>query len=211
MSEMKNIKLFRDGNRMIVVFENADADLSKLLLAFLETANGTAGAARSVPLEPLPPVPEEAPPMIPETGDMETPGTDPRKETEEPKLTPALCLEYAGMTPAGAIRKDGDLAVVRLFGLVKKMTGPIRESTVAMCKFYLRTELKKRLEDPETPRDEMESFFKLYHPMIQAGEKQITQQAGYSEFSDFLSLESDTVIRSAYRRVVEDLIGRGKE
>ena len=224
-----NIRLLKDGDRMIIVIDGADKTVAEavnnLITMFLANqqseaenesgneANATGGSwagsvqraslRSEVPgLEPVPMV-EINIPTEAEIERMET-----IAEGESITLTTVSGGIYAGETPADALYRDGIKALAELFEYVKDLPQNSSEKDMicSICKTYLSGSFEIEASR-YTSREERLEFLETAAKITPINS--LANGLGLMEYDRFKDFASDDNVEQLYKTVVASLVQRG--
>lgn len=189
--EMKSIRLYKTGSRLIVEIDGADEDFDQTVLNFLS------GLLKgSVHMEPL----DVEPVARRDTLPSRTEYMDTLLLTEGP---------YAGYSAKQALHRDGEVALVRLYEYAKAVRDSEEKEAICMaCKRYMATSLKER-EAMIASEEEVAAFIRTIAPLIDV--QKMLHMFTYQSLEEFLEVADYEEKRLAFEGIIESLIQRGMQ
>lgn len=194
--KMQNIKLFQDGERLIIVVEHATADLTQTVQNMLMAAS----INQVVGLKPIS-VPVEEPPKVENMEELKIDKTEANKKNVFPKG------EFVGRTPEDVL-KGNPKNLEKLFVTYKNYKDEYPDFSKHLTS-VIKVESLKILNDVENKlnnmtREETGMFLQNHYFLFHKELVQILQQAGYGkQLSQFIQCELDSTVKAACRQCVK--------
>ena len=184
-----NINMYKDGNRLVLVFEDCTTELENVVKTLIDAA-----ATNVVGIEPSATV-DEAIPVIPNKEDS----------TNQAVFDYG---EFKGRSPKQIVSLKGDDGFIYLYNEFSALSDDkLKEASRIACHEYAKVMNTRDFDKADF--GEITDFFTKY----KAGEvtevialtKQVLEQSGYSSINDFMAFEPIETQREAYKAVVQGL------
>lgn len=195
---MRNVKSYKDGNRLILVVENCTGETAKIVNSFL--AQLLVGEAEEVQNVAPPMVAEDTPPAIKESQKI-TAGafTEDISEEEAGKLVffqrPVQYWLNANHIPA----------IICIATEARKNLSAYQYRTViALCSRFLHNDLYRR-NPSDASEEEIKDFFDSYKDLLKPLHSFLLKKAGCSDFDVLWKETNLSVKQDAYRCALDEL------
>lgn len=189
--EMKSIRLYKTGSRLIIEIDGADEDFDQTVLSFLSGLLKCPAHADSLDVEPVV-----------------------RRNTlpSRAEYMDTLLIKggpYAGYSAKQALHRDGEVALVRLYEYAKAVRDSEEKEAICMaCKHYMATALKER-EAMIADEEEIVAFIRTIAPLIDI--QKMLYMFTYQDLEEFLEAADYEEKRLAFEGIIESLIQRGMQ
>lgn len=189
--EMKSIRLYKTGSRLIIEIDGADESFDQTVLSFLSGLLKGTVHVDSLDVEPV---------VKRNTMPSRTEYMDTLLLTEGP---------YAGYSAKQALHRDGEVALVRLYEYAKAVRDSEEKEAICMaCKHYMATALKER-EAMIAGEEEIVAFIRTIAPLIDV--QKMLHMFTYQDLEEFLETADYEEKRLAFEGIIESLIQRGMQ
>lgn len=202
MNSAANVKTFMDGDRFILVVEQAQkGETAKIIREFVGKLLIDAPAAEIKGLQPHPD-PSDKLPFIPEGYGDEVPD-EPISE-EEAKEYIFTSGEYKGLCFNSATVKYGRSAAIKIYVLTDELPQNVGTVLKGICRNVILNDLNSRNPD-EFVRKDVRSFIFSYRPIAEDLLKKMKDSQGCSSIEDFVKFSDNTVLSDAYKTLIKEL------
>ena len=192
----KSIQLFKADNQTIIVIEGAGETLDELIMALLRKATGTEISIQDLHLNSV------------NTAKQEAPDLRGLPDLLKSKKSVIQQGTYQGMTPAQALAKDKEKALVALYQMANTLSDDDeRKSICTACKGYMVNEMTTRLGVTDTV--EIKAFLHTIEPMID--QELIAKIHGYQSLQQIVDFASPEELQQVYQETVLSLVQRGEK
>ena len=195
-----NIKLYEDGDRLILVFENASIGIKEMIQNLLAPAVAVRDLVPSHIKE------EQAP-------DLEGKSLINEKTAEQTKeISRFAAGKYAGMTPQEALQSPAGFRELytsfQSYCENERMTEEINNALMLKTKTTIG---EAELMLPTWTLEDMKKFLTTYDFLFPLELKQVVEQAGYADSSSFLEREDASMLMGACQYCIQAMKERLKE
>lgn len=203
---MVSTKVYKDGDRFIIVVDSPDGKVLKKINDFLYDLYGFAdlsgieGVSSIKCQDASAIVPDESKEITKEQA-KERPFSEPI--SKESAL--ALSIPDMGITLGDAIKNKDTIAVVRMFTSTKSLDKSASDTIKALCSEYILTDLKSR-EPAITSTSCIEEFFSVYEPLLKDAVQEILNLTGYENLETFFSTAYEFIQQDLYESVINMMI-----
>ena len=200
-----NIKTFVDGNRFILVVENANCndELAKRIRAFISELAVDAPFAQIEGLEPPPKAEIENTPFIPE-------GREGNEQPDAPMTQEELNGyrfsngKYKGLTFSEILKKFGCRAAIDIYLLSKELPARIAPHMKMESRRYILADLNKRNSALDKRKD-IQDFIFAYRQIANDVIVGMKNDQGAGSVEDFVRFSDDEMLRQVYQTLIDYL------
>lgn len=199
-----NIKTFVDGNRFILVVENAMQDeVASLIREFVGKLQVDAPIKAIKALEPAPDPNLDNGPFIPEgqSGNELPPAPMSEEEINNYRFANG---KYRGLTYNEALQKFGRRSSIDIYLLCKELPERIAPHIKGKCFQTIIHDLDSR-DSTTDQRKTMQDFIFAYRPIANSIITEMKDDLGFSSVEDMVKFSDNDTLRNIYQTLIDNI------